>query len=76
MNMQCKSLKSEKGRTGGAIDFDLAVLLGKKKTNRMLKLRNVYPRQLNNRIEEKDQCKSVKTKSKYLVGKAFPSLNV
>lgn len=65
-----------KGRTRGTTDFDLAVFAREKKTNRMLKLRNVYPRRLNNRIEEKDQCKSDKTKSKYLVGKAFPSLNV
>ena len=59
----------------GAIDCGLDVLYRKKEKERMLKLQTVYPFELNDRIEDKDQCKSGK-ECEGLIGKAFPSLHV
>ena len=64
-HMYSKSLKSGttgkvKGRTGrGAIDYRFALPFPIGKSNQ-LKLRTAYPCGLNNRTENKDQCKSGK----------------
>ena len=57
----------------GAIDCGLDVLCRKKGKEWMLKLKVVYPFVLNDRIEDKGQCKSDK-ECEDLIEKAFPSL--
>ena len=69
---------ARKSRTSrGAIDLGEAVLRRKRKTELILKLRNVYPYGVNEKVDICDNDKNVKRfkSDNGIVGKLFPKLS-